>query len=373
MTSIEVPYSIAAALPTLSVMDVTNDVAQTLSRSGRTDGIAYIHATHGRSLVRIQERETGFFEDLEALLERIVPSDVDGRERLVTALLAPRSEQVPFQRGLALPRTVPANPALLARRGAPERMDADPARMTPVARPRTRQRLLAGLALGLVALIAELAGRSLTHRLDVGRRVGRVSYAHADYYPFLLAGVKIAVALMLAAARVARRQGACRRARGPARSPPRSVFGRFAARRACGSSSRARLWLLSFVVTASIYLVQADAEQIAGGSWHLLGPWLHSSALYPSSPCSRSSSPSSSGRWSSGSPTTRSSPPTRSSSCAGSRRVHARRAPLALLRAARAALALRPRVRIASSAASPSSRARSARGGTVDVDEEEEP
>ena len=99
MTSIEVPYSIAAALPTLSVMDVTNDVARTLSRSGRTDGIAYIHATHGRSLVRIQERETGFFEDLEALLERIVPSDVDGRVRLVTALLAPRSEQVPFREG----------------------------------------------------------------------------------------------------------------------------------------------------------------------------------------------------------------------------------------------------------------------------------
>ena len=99
MTSIEVPYSIAAALPTLSVMDVTNDVARTVASSGRSDGIAYIHATHGRSLVRIQERETGFFEDLEGLLERIVPSDVDGRERLVAALLAPRAEQVPFSEG----------------------------------------------------------------------------------------------------------------------------------------------------------------------------------------------------------------------------------------------------------------------------------
>jgi len=99
MTSIEVPYSIAAALPTLSVMDLTNDVAQTLARSGRSDGIAYIHTTHGRSLVRIQERETGFFEDLEGLLERIVPSDVAGRERLVAALLAPRNEQVPFTDG----------------------------------------------------------------------------------------------------------------------------------------------------------------------------------------------------------------------------------------------------------------------------------
>ena len=99
MTSIEVPYSIAAALPTLSVMDVTNDVARTVASSGRSDGIAYIYATHGRSLVRIQERETGFFEDLEGLLERIVPSDVDGRERLVAALLAPRAEQVPFSEG----------------------------------------------------------------------------------------------------------------------------------------------------------------------------------------------------------------------------------------------------------------------------------
>jgi hypothetical protein len=25
--------------------------------------------------------------------------------------------------------------------------------------------------------------------------------------------------------------------------------------------------------------VQADSEQIAAGDWHLLGPWLHSSAL----------------------------------------------------------------------------------------------
>jgi thiamine phosphate synthase YjbQ (UPF0047 family) len=96
MTSIEVPYSIAAALPTLSVMDITNEVSQRVSRSGCQDGIAYISATHGLSLVRIQERETGFFEDLECLLERVVPSDVQQRERLVHALLGSRTEQVPF-------------------------------------------------------------------------------------------------------------------------------------------------------------------------------------------------------------------------------------------------------------------------------------
>ncbi len=99
MTSIEVPYSIAAALPTLSVMDITNEVAQGVARSERREGIAYVSATQGLSLVRVQERETGFFEDLECLLERVVPSDAPSRERLVHALLGTRTEQVPFSDG----------------------------------------------------------------------------------------------------------------------------------------------------------------------------------------------------------------------------------------------------------------------------------
>lgn len=99
MTSVEVPYSIAAALPTLSVMDITNEVSRSIGRSGRSDGIAYISATSSLSLVRVQERETGFFEDLEVLLERVVPSGQRNRERLVAALLSPRSEQVPFTEG----------------------------------------------------------------------------------------------------------------------------------------------------------------------------------------------------------------------------------------------------------------------------------
>src|SRR3979411_3536653 len=97
MTSIEVPYSIAAALPTLSVMDITNEVAQSVARSERSNGIAYISATDGLSLVRVQERETGFFEDLECLLERVVPGDAPARERLVHALLASSTEQVPVR------------------------------------------------------------------------------------------------------------------------------------------------------------------------------------------------------------------------------------------------------------------------------------
>jgi thiamine phosphate synthase YjbQ (UPF0047 family) len=99
MTSIEVPYSIAAALPTLAVMDITNELSRSVAQSGYGDGIAYVSATSSLSLVRVQERETGFFEDLECLLERVVPGDTPARERLVHALLGSRTEQIPFSDG----------------------------------------------------------------------------------------------------------------------------------------------------------------------------------------------------------------------------------------------------------------------------------
>jgi thiamine phosphate synthase YjbQ (UPF0047 family) len=99
MTSIEVPYSIAAALPTLSVMDITNDIAKSVAASDKGEGIAYIHAVPAASVVRIQERETGFFEDLEVLFERLVPGDAPARERVLSALMGPRTEAVPFSAG----------------------------------------------------------------------------------------------------------------------------------------------------------------------------------------------------------------------------------------------------------------------------------
>ncbi|HJU36479.1 MAG TPA: YjbQ family protein [Gaiellaceae bacterium] len=99
MTSVEVPYSIAAALPSLSVMDITNDVSREVAESGVDSGIAYLHTASALSLVRVQERETGFFEDLESLLERVVPGNLRSRERLLAFLLGPRSEQVPFSEG----------------------------------------------------------------------------------------------------------------------------------------------------------------------------------------------------------------------------------------------------------------------------------
>jgi thiamine phosphate synthase YjbQ (UPF0047 family) len=99
MTSVEIPYSIAAALPSLSVMDITNDVSREVAASDVPSGIAYLHTVSELSLVRVQERETGFFEDLESLLERVVPGKLRSRERLVAFLLGPRSEQIPFADG----------------------------------------------------------------------------------------------------------------------------------------------------------------------------------------------------------------------------------------------------------------------------------
>ncbi len=99
MTTVDVPYSIAAALPSLSVMDITNDVSREVAGADVSSGIAYLHTESTLSLVRVQERETGFFEDLESLLERMVPGKLRSRERLVAFLLGPGSEQVPFLDG----------------------------------------------------------------------------------------------------------------------------------------------------------------------------------------------------------------------------------------------------------------------------------
>jgi thiamine phosphate synthase YjbQ (UPF0047 family) len=98
MTSVEIPLSIAAALPNLTVFDITNDVQREVASSGGS-GIAFVSPNGDPSLIRVQERETGFFSDLEGLLERLVPLESGERERLVSLLLGPRTEQIPFTEG----------------------------------------------------------------------------------------------------------------------------------------------------------------------------------------------------------------------------------------------------------------------------------
>jgi hypothetical protein len=147
-----------------------------------------------------------------------------------------------------------------------------------VERARHHSRFLAFGAFGLLALVAELAGRSLTTRIDVGRHVEQPGYAHTDYYPFLLLGVKIGVALLLArlAWRFAKARATARAARRVAAtlvaSHPRSVP-------RVRIELSPRLWLTSFVVTATFYLVQEDSERLAAGHLSPFWPWLHSSAL----------------------------------------------------------------------------------------------
>ena len=99
MTSVEVPYSIASALPSLTVLDITNEVKHELRDSGYEDGIAYVSPVEDVALVRVQERESGFFDDLEELLTRLIPQDQRERERQLCMLLGPRTEQIPFADG----------------------------------------------------------------------------------------------------------------------------------------------------------------------------------------------------------------------------------------------------------------------------------
>jgi hypothetical protein len=146
-----------------------------------------------------------------------------------------------------------------------------------VQRARRHQRFCSGLAFALLALIAELLGRSLAHRLDVGRHVSSPSYSGADYYPILLAAVKLLVALLLA--RLAWRFV---RARAAARAGHRVLA-------ALGKTPRPaprvrlelspRLWLASFTVTSVFALVHVDADRAVTGRWPLFWPWLHTSAL----------------------------------------------------------------------------------------------
>ena len=145
-------------------------------------------------------------------------------------------------------------------------------------KPWSRQRWLGGLSFGLLALVAELVGRSLTHRLDLGRHVAYPGDSAASYYPLLLICVKAAIALLLARlawravrALLVEREARTRLAAVGAR-PHRPVP------RPCLRLSP-RLTVLFFLTTSLLYLVQTDAEAISAGRWPLLAPWVHSSAL----------------------------------------------------------------------------------------------
>ena len=202
MTSIEVPYSIAAALPSLSVMDITNDVSRR-GRRVRTSAAASPTSTPRRtlSLVRVQERETGFFEDLESLLERVVPGEPRSRERLLAFLLGPRSEQVPFATARSASASGSGSSSSRSTRstartgrshssGSEYRQDRDarpdPQRRGGAARPRRAPRCARGRARG--ALRRDGVARAARRRV---RRRGGILGAMAGYAPSAGLGCKL--------------------------------------------------------------------------------------------------------------------------------------------------------------------------------------
>ena len=119
MTSIEVPYSIAAALPTLSVMDITNEVrevgralraARTASRTSPRR--ARCRSSASRSARPASSRISSACSSASCRATR------RARERLVHALLGSRTEQVPFSEGCLCLGQWQRDHALLARRRA---------------------------------------------------------------------------------------------------------------------------------------------------------------------------------------------------------------------------------------------------------------
>ena len=143
----------------------------------------------------------------------------------------------------------------------------------------SRRRSTAFAAFALLALIAELVGRSATLRLDRALSVVvPLATPTTRYYPFLLAGVKVLGSLAAAALvwRVLRVHAMARAAE--------RLLGTIGHRR-LGYRPRprvrlsARLWLASFAATSLWYLVQNDYERVYHGRWPLLAPWLHTYAL----------------------------------------------------------------------------------------------
>ena len=171
-------------------------------------------------------------------------------------------------------------------------------------RARRHQRLLARFALRPCSRSSPSWRAAVSLTGSTSAVTSRRPYAGAEYYPELVAVVKVAVALMLArlAWRFAKARAVARGARrlliaqgSPvARHPPRVRL-----------QLSPRLWLGSFLVTSLIYLVQIDAE---GNLGRIAGRCSRPGCIPPrcrSSQCCRSSWRSCTAPSRAGSPTTR--------------------------------------------------------------------
>jgi hypothetical protein len=139
-----------------------------------------------------------------------------------------------------------------------------------------RRRGLATFA--FLVVVAEVVGRSLTGHVDRLFHVQPLARTSTSYYPFLLVGVKILGAVVLAALL----------ARGTRAWAAADAGERLLAAVGHGHEHRSprlrprlsfRIWLLAFVGTSTVFLLHMDIEGMASGRWPLLAPWQHTYAL----------------------------------------------------------------------------------------------
>jgi hypothetical protein len=141
---------------------------------------------------------------------------------------------------------------------------------------RVRRRGL--VTFGFLVVASELAGRSLTARIDRALHVAPLAPSSANYYPFLLFAVKVGGALLLAAlaARAIRASAA-------AAAADRLLAAAAHARECRSPRLRAglsfRAWAVAFVATSLLYLVHTDADGAAAGRLAVVAPLLHTYAL----------------------------------------------------------------------------------------------
>ena len=101
MTSSRSRSSVAAALPTLSVFDITNEVSRDVAQARRCTGARVRHRRRSpTSLVRVTRARVGLLLRLRGAARAARPARrAPTRERMLLALLGPRTEQIPFADG----------------------------------------------------------------------------------------------------------------------------------------------------------------------------------------------------------------------------------------------------------------------------------
>jgi len=141
-----------------------------------------------------------------------------------------------------------------------------------------RRRPLAVAGFALLALLAEVVGRSATVRVDGALSVQPLATPTTAYYPFLLAGVKLLATV--AAASLAWRLV---RAHTTAAAAERLVATIGHRRPHVRPRLRVRLspqlWLAAFATTSLWYLLETSADEMLDRHRVLLTPWLHTYAL----------------------------------------------------------------------------------------------